>query len=98
MHPPAKYNFKIRFNTEWAKSPNLCWRALINDEEHLVSDVLMEGIPVRTIAHVLPTGERKWSIYCESDHYTIDENSRLLIGPQLVEVVAASGTAARGEK
>jgi hypothetical protein len=80
MTPSAKYNFKIRFNTEWAKTPDRCWRALINDVEHLVSDVLVQGVPVRTISHVLPTGEKKWSIYCESDSYIIDDAHKLIIG------------------
>jgi hypothetical protein len=75
----VRYNFKIRFNTEYAKNPDLCWRALINDVEHLVSDVHIENLPVKTTSHVLPTGEKKWSIWCESENYRIDEKKKLFI-------------------
>jgi hypothetical protein len=76
-----KYQFKIRFNTEHSSTPDLCWRALINGEEHLVADVNIENLPVSTVSHVLETGERKWSISCESDHYRIDERNILFIEP-----------------
>lgn len=80
----TKYQFKIRFNTEYAKTPDLCWRALINDVEYLVSDISIENVPVKTTAHLLPTGEKKWSIYCESDSYKIDNNNILYIFRQIV--------------
>lgn len=74
-----KYQIKIRFNTEYKKTPELCWRALINDTEYLVSDIIIESIQVKSTSHILPTGERKWSIYCETDEYIIDENKILKI-------------------
>jgi len=74
-----KYQFKIRFNTEFARTPHLCWRALINDVEHLVSDIYIDHLAVKTATHILPTGEKKWSIYCESDVYRIDEQQALHI-------------------
>ena len=63
-----KNNFKIRFNTEYKKTPALCWRAVINETEYLVADVEISNLTVKTISHLLPTGEQKWSIYCESDN------------------------------
>lgn len=74
-----KYQFKIRFNTEYTKTPDLCWRALINEVEYLVSDIFIENVPVKTTAHILPTGEKKWSIYCECNTYKIDDKNALHI-------------------
>ncbi|MCX7728559.1 MAG: hypothetical protein N2203_03720 [Bacteroidia bacterium] len=74
-----KYHFKIRFNTHYQETNNLYWRVLINDEEHLFSDVLIKNKEVKTITHTLPSGEQKWSIYCESDYYYIDENNKIII-------------------
>lgn len=68
-----KHEFKIRFNTEHAKNPGLCWRVLVDDVEYLVADVRIDGVPVRTAEHILPTGEKKWSIFCTADyHATLD--------------------------
>lgn len=51
-----RHNFKIRFNEEHRKNPELPWLALIDDVEHLVSDVEIDNQPVKTIEHKLPTG------------------------------------------
>lgn len=72
-----KYIFKIRFNTEYKSTPDLCWRALINDVEYLVSHIQIDNLQVKTISHALISGEKKWSIYCESDNYTIDQSQIL---------------------
>lgn len=75
-----KYQFKIRFNTHYKENNGLYWRVLINDEEFLFTDVIIRNKEVRTISHALPTtGEQKWSIYCESDSYFIDDNNRIII-------------------
>ncbi len=74
-----QYNFKIRFNTEFHKAPGKYWRVLINDVEHLVCDVQIKNLEVKTISHTIPTGEKKWSIYCESDKYMIDDKNKLII-------------------
>lgn len=74
-----KYQFKIRFNTHYQNTERLYWRVLINEEEFLFSDVIIRNKEVKTISHTLPTGEQKWSIYCESDKYFIDENNRIII-------------------
>jgi hypothetical protein len=73
-----KYQFKIRFNTHYKETNNLYWRVLINDVEHLFSDIIIRNKEVKTITHYLPSGEQKWSIYCESDNYKI-ENSTIII-------------------
>jgi len=62
------YQFKIHFNTQYQNTKDLYWRVLINDQEHLFKDVIIKNKEVRTISHALSTGEKKWSIYCESDH------------------------------
>ncbi len=72
------YQFKIRFNTQYQNTKDLYWRVLINDQEHLFKDVIIKNKEVRTISHTLSTGEKKWSIYCESDHYTV-ENDTIII-------------------
>ena len=74
-----KYNFKIRFNNEYKKTPDLCWRCLIDNKEYLLKDIIIEGIEVKTTTHFLDSGEQKWSIYCESDTYTITEDNVLII-------------------
>ena len=74
-----KYTFKIRFNTGYQQHANRHWKVLINDEEHLVSEVIIKQKEVRTIRHTLPSGEEKWSIYCESDFYQIDDHQVLII-------------------
>jgi len=74
-----KYNFKIRFNTEYQKTPDKCWRALINDVEHLVSDIQIDNIQVKTLSHIIASGEQKWSVYCEANNYEIDNNFKLFI-------------------
>lgn len=73
-----KYCFKIRFNTAFQKTDHLYWRVLINDEEHLFKDVIIKNKEVRTIQHIIPSGERKWSIYCESDSYKIESNTIII--------------------
>lgn len=79
LNSKMKYQFKIRFNTEYKKAPDLCWRCLINDKETLFSDVKIKNLEVKTITHTLPTGEQKWSIFCESDNYEVDENRVITI-------------------
>lgn len=74
-----KYQFKIRFNTHYNETKGLYWRVLINDIEHLASEVIIKNKEVKTISHTLPSGEQKWSIYCESDNYFIDENNVIII-------------------
>lgn len=74
-----KYQFKIRFNTNYQNTNGLYWRALINDKEFLVANIIIKNKEVRTISHIISTGEQKWSIYCESDNYFIDENNVLII-------------------
>ncbi|GAB4447700.1 MAG: hypothetical protein OHK0036_02340 [Bacteroidia bacterium] len=74
-----KYQFKIRFNTQYKDTDGLYWRVLINEKEFLVKDVVIKNKLVKTISHTLPTGEQKWSVYCESDNYTIDENNIIII-------------------
>lgn len=61
-----KYQFKIRFNTRYAETKGLFWRVLINDQEEFVADVIIKNKLVKTITHKLPTGEQKWSIFCET--------------------------------
>lgn len=73
-----KYHFKIRFNTEYQKYNNLFWKVLINDKEHLFKDVIIRNKEVRTIQHIIPSGERKWSIYCESNTYKIENNTIII--------------------
>lgn len=78
------HQFKIRFNTE-CKDKNaphaLCWRAIVNDKEILVSDIQI-NVPVKTISHEIEAGTKKWSIYCEANSYVIDHNNKLIINPQ----------------
>lgn len=74
-----KYQFKIRFNTKYEQTDGLYWRVLINEQEHLFAEVIIRNKEVRTISHVLPGGERKWSMYCESDDFQIQDNSTLII-------------------
>lgn len=74
-----KYTFKIRFNTNYRQSESRYWKVLINEEEHLVSEVIIRQKDVRTIRHTLPSGEQKWSIYCESDFYRMDDKEVLII-------------------
>lgn len=73
-----KHQFKIRFNTQYQNSNNLFWKVLINDHEHLFKDVIIKNKEVRTIHHVIPSGEQKWSIYCESDNYRIENNNLII--------------------
>ncbi len=73
-----KYQFKIRFNTQYQNFNNLFWKVLINDHEHLFKDIIIKNKEVRTIHHVIPSGEQKWSIYCESDNYRIENNSLII--------------------
>lgn len=73
-----KYQFKIRFNTQYQNSNNLFWKVLINDHEHLFKDIIIKNKEVRTIHHVIPSGEQKWSIYCESDNYRIESNTLII--------------------
>ncbi|MCF8256915.1 MAG: hypothetical protein K9J06_05150 [Flavobacteriales bacterium] len=68
--------FKIRFNTMHHESSGVYWRAIIDGEEFLVSDVEMN---VYTASHVLPAGEQKWSITCVASNYWIDEHGELFI-------------------
>lgn len=72
--------FKIRFNTD-CKNKNeanaLCWRAVIDGEEFLCSDIEI-NVPVKTISHNVD-GIKKWSIECESDNFYFDEN-KLIVG------------------
>lgn len=91
--------FKIRFNTECPNKgePNaLCWRAIINDEEFLATDIEIH-VPTKTTCHVLEGGIRKWSISCESDNYYFDENKRLVINeagkynPSVIWLTGLSG-------
>lgn len=73
--------FKIRFNTECPNKEEenaLCWRALIDGDEFLVSGIEI-NVPTKTFSHTLENGVKKWSIFCESDNYIIDENKKLII-------------------
>ena len=89
---------KIRFNTEWKEESGnqLFWRVLIDDKEFLASDVEV-NVPTKTIAHVLPNGTKKWSIYCESDNYYFDENNKFYLGkaekyiPSVIWLTGLSG-------
>ncbi|GAB4199078.1 MAG: hypothetical protein Fur0023_01040 [Bacteroidia bacterium] len=74
-----KYQFKIRFNTQHQTTNHLYWRVIINEEEHLFSNVIIRNKEVKTIKHTLPSGEEKWSIYCESDTYQVDKNNTIII-------------------
>ena len=74
-----KYNFQIGINLDNHDTQTLRWRALINDIEHFVSGVEIDGVPVRTVSQFLSTGEYKWSIVCESFHYRIDDQKKLFI-------------------
>lgn len=73
-------SFKIRFNTDCKNKnePNaLCWRAVIDGEEFLCSDIEI-NVTVKTISHTVD-GIKKWSIECESDNFYFDENKKLTI-------------------
>ncbi len=75
-----KHRFKIRFNTEHAKTDGLYWRVLIDEsDEILVSHISSERIGFETISHILPNGDQKWSITCESNNYCIDKDNKLHI-------------------
>lgn len=71
--------FKIRFNHDHKLTPGLCWRCLIDGVENTLKDIVIQNIEVKTITHFLPSGEQKWSIYCESDNYEITEDKVLII-------------------
>lgn len=73
-------SLKIRFNTDCKNKnePNaLCWRAVIDGEEFLCSDIEIK-VPVKTISHNVD-GIQKWSISCESDNFYIDDKKKLII-------------------
>ncbi len=74
-----KYQFKIRFNTQHKDTNGLYWRVIINEKEYLFADVLIKNKEVKTISHLLASGEQKWSIYCDSDEYSIDEDKKMMI-------------------
>lgn len=91
--------FKIRFNTECPNKgePNaLCWRAVINEEEFLTTDIEI-NVPTKTTCHTLEDGIKKWSISCESDNYYFDENKKLIINeagkynPSVIWMTGLSG-------
>lgn len=72
--------FKIRFNTDCKNKnePNaLNWRAVIDGEEFLCSDIEI-NVPVKTISHIVD-GVQKWSIEGESDNLYFNEHKKLFI-------------------
>lgn len=52
-----KYTFKIRFNTSYQQHANRYWKVLSNEEEHLVSEVIIKQKEVLTIRHTLSSSE-----------------------------------------
>jgi hypothetical protein len=71
--------FKIRFNTNFQNTEGLFWRVLIDDVEFLASDVEILNVKVTTKTHILDSGEKKWSISCISNNYSIDSDKKIII-------------------
>lgn len=71
--------FKIRFNTNFQNTEGLFWRVLIDDVEFLASDVEILNLKVTTKTHILDSGEKKWSISCISNNYSIDSDKKIII-------------------
>ena len=71
--------FKIRFNTNFQNTEGLFWRVLIDDVEFLASDVEILNVKVTTKTHILNSGEKKWSISCISNNYSIDSDKKIII-------------------
>ena len=71
--------FKIRFNTNFQNTEGLFWRVLIDDVEFLASDVEILNVKVTTKTHILDSVEKKWSISCISNNYSIDSDKKIII-------------------
>lgn len=71
--------FKIRFNTNFQNTEGLFWRVLIDDVEFLASDVEILNVKVTTKTHILDSGEKKWSISCISNNYSINSDKKIII-------------------
>jgi hypothetical protein len=71
--------FKIRFNTNFQNTEGLFWRVLIDDVEFLASDVEILNVKVTTKTNILDSGEKKWSISCIANNYSIDSDKKIII-------------------
>ena len=65
---------KIRFNTEWEKTPGgeFKWRVLVDGREQLAKSVTFE-VPCYTTEDVLPDGRRKWHLTAEAGQILDDQ-------------------------
>lgn len=75
-------NIKLRYNTavvidEQSTEPTLYWRVLIDNVEHLASDVII-NVPTQTTKDYIEGVGIKHHITCESDN-VIWDNKKVIV-------------------